>query len=181
MEDYNNAASATEVEGLQPVYESLVARVDGLDIRGQPLNIPGVVTQADINTLVAVDHDLFRSLEEEILQIEDPRTGQLSDVRPGDTLQDYEKVSQRKHADLMEFLKQLTDVNAEILTAKAEVVNVEKTEVMQAKKELFVQLKSLKKQALANKRQTETEVNEAYAEDREAKEAWERKVAMLNE
>lgn len=177
---YKQEAHQAGLDRLQPIYEELIARVDGLDVNGQPLNMPGVPSQADVDALIAEDEKLSKPLDDDILQIED-RSGRVRDVRLGDLMRKFDAKSEEKREEIAELLLQLKAVDTEIVAAQKDALHAEKVDVKKLRDKLAVQLEGFKDQALRIKEQTEAEVKAALEEDKKAKREWEAKVAALTE
>jgi hypothetical protein len=143
------------------------------------LNTTGVPTQAEINALVAADHELSKPLEDDVLTVRVRRTGKVEDVRLGDTLDAYEVTVERKRAEIAELLEQLKVVNAEIAAAQKDAVHAENVEVRKVKKELDAQLDVFKDEAARIKQQTLDESKKALKEDKNAKKVFESKLNAL--
>ena len=141
----------------------------------------GVPTQAEINALVAADHELSKPLEDDVLTVRARSTGKLEDVRLGFALDAYEVTAEKKRAEIAELLEQLKFVNAEIAAAQKDVVQAENVQVRKAKKELDAQLDAFKDEAAKIKQQTEAEVEKALKEDKKAKKVFESKLNALYE
>jgi hypothetical protein len=163
------------------VYEELIARVDGVDVHGRPLKTPGVPTQADIDALIAEEAELCKPLDDDTLQLRDRATGQVKDVRLGDTIQKFEAKFEKKRTELAGLLEQLQLVNSEITAAQKDAIRSEKVVVKQLRDELAIQLDAFKEQALNIKQQALAEVKAAEMEDKRAKKEWEAKIAALTE
>ncbi len=172
---------AARSEGLQPIYDALIARVDGKEVDGRPLNPTGVPTETEINALVAADLELSRPLEDDILTVRRTRTAQLEDVRLGDVLRAYELTAEKKRDEIADLLERLNAVNAEIVAAQKDALHAENIEVKKAKKELDAQLDEFKEQAAEIKQQTLDECKRAMEEDKNAKKVFQSKIDALYE
>ena len=181
MAEYRQGAAEAKSDGLQPVYEELIARVDGVDVRGRPLNTPGVPTEADIDALIAEEEDIYKPLDDDTLQLCERATGQVKDVRLGDTIQKFEAKSEKKREELAKLLEQLKTVNSEIAAAQKDAIRSEEVEVKHLRDELATQLYAFKDQALKIKQQAQAEVKAAAKEDKKAKKDWDAKIAALTE
>ena len=141
----------------------------------------GVPTQAEINALVAADHELSKPLDDDVLTVRARSTGKLEDVRLGDALDAYEVTAEKKRVEIAELLKQLKVVNTEIAAAQKDFDHAENVLVRKAKKELDAQLDAFKDEAAKIKHQTEAEVERALKEDKKAKKVFESKINALLE
>jgi hypothetical protein len=163
------------------VYEELIARVDGVDVHGRQLKTPDVPTQADIDALIAEETEFCKPLDDDTLQLRERATGQVKNVRLGDTIQKFEAKSEKKLAELAGLIEQLKIVNSELVAAQRDAIRSEKVEVKQLRDELAIQLDAFKEQALNIKQQTLAQVKAAEKEDKRAKKEWEAKIAALTE
>ena len=131
---------------------------------------------------MAADHELSKPLEDDVVNFKRPSTGEVEDVRVGDTLRTYEITAERKRAEIADLLEQLKAVNAEIAAAQRDVVHAENMQVKKAKKELDAQLDAFKDEAARIKQQTLDECKKAQKEDRYAKKLFQSKIdALYNE
>ena len=165
---------------LQPVYEELVARLDGLDANHRPLENLGGPTQADINALAALEQELSKPLDDDVLHYRD-RNDTLTDVPLGDTIRKFEVKSEKKRAELTKLVDQLKDIEHEIFEAQKDALRSEKTEVKKLRDDLALQLEGFKDEALKCKKQTEAEVNVAIKAEKKAKKDWDAKIAALTD
>ena len=146
--------------------------MDGVDVNGQPLDIPGVPTKADLDALAAEELALSKPLDEERMTVQSHRrngTVETKEVKLGDTMQWFENLEATKRAELESLRKELKDVDEEIAAAKEDVVKMEKKQVKKAKGAFNDELNSLIDQAEAVKNQTLAEIKKAQEEEESAK------------
>ena len=123
--EYRRGVAGSSAHHLEPVYDALVARVDGLDINGQPLSNPNLTSKAEIDALVEDEFALYKSIDDERMTIQNHRKNgrkETKEVKLGDTLSIFEKVARQKRTELEGLLHELRDVDAEITTAKADIL-----------------------------------------------------------
>jgi hypothetical protein len=178
LNEYKQGTTEACVNQLQPVYEELVARLDGPDANRRPLETLRGPTQVDIDSLAALEDELSKPLDDDVLQIRD-RTGNVTDVRLGDAIRKCEIKSEEKHVALAELIDQLKDVEDAIAEAQKFALRSEQTEVKKLRDELAVQLEELKDEALEYKEHTEADVDAAIKAEKKAKKEWEAKIAAL--
>ena len=167
---------------MEPVYDALIARVDGVDIKGQPLNVPSLPSKDEINALAEEDLALTKPVDDELMTIQNCRKNgsvETKEVKLGDTMHPFKKLVDQKRAELEGLLEELKDVDAEIAAARKDVTETEQCEVKKAKKELNAELESLIDQASAIKEQTLAEVKKARQEGQAAKVEMRRKIDEL--
>ena len=93
-----------------------MARIDGIDINGKSLNIPGAPSDAALQAM-EIDANLFKPLEEDVLTISVTKsdgTVAMKNVKLGDSMQKLENLIETSRAKLSRLTKELEEVNAEI-------------------------------------------------------------------
>lgn len=93
-----------------------MARIDGIDINGKSLNIPGAPSDATLQAM-EVDANLFKSLEEDVVTISVTKsdgTVAMKNVKLVDSMQKLENLIETSRAKLTRLTKELEEVNAEI-------------------------------------------------------------------
>lgn len=110
----NEAGSVTEQ--IDAVHDELVARINGMDINGKPLNIPGLPSDAALRAMQD-DANLWTPLEDDIVTISVTKpdgTAALKHVRLGDSVQKLDKLMNDSREKLTRLVKELNEVNEEI-------------------------------------------------------------------
>lgn len=169
-------------EQLEPIYQELLARVDGLTVDGKPVQVPGLPSKAEMNALVERDANLFTLLDDEEMTIQNQRKNgsiELRDVRLGDTMQNFERLVDSKRPELEYLMHQLREAERDIASAYKAVVETELKDIKKAEEEFAEELASLEEEAGALKRRTRAKVEKARKEDQEAKVAMDRKIEEL--
>jgi len=98
------------------VCEELTARIDGMDINGKSLEIPGVPSDAALQAM-QVDANLFKSLEEDVVTISVTKsdgTVAMKNVKLGDSMNKLENLIEDSRVKLTRLAKELEEVNEEI-------------------------------------------------------------------
>jgi len=104
------------------VYEELIARIDGTDVNGKSLDIPGAPSHAALQDMQE-SVDLFRPLEEDVVTISVTKsdgTVAMKHVKLGDSIEKLEKLIEDSKAKLIRLTKELNEVNGEIDTTLSE-------------------------------------------------------------
>ncbi len=167
---------------LDPVYNALLARVNGLQVNGKPFQTSGMASRDQIDTLVQAHAALSKPLDDEQMTIQNHRqngTVDMKEVKLGETMLSFERLAEKKRAELEKLVQNLQDVVDEIETAREVIVAKEKKGVKQAKKSFEAKLASLVDEAEAAREQARDEVKQARKEDREFKANLERKIELL--
>jgi hypothetical protein len=113
---YTHAEAGSVAEQLEAAHDELSARIDGIDINGKPLNIPGLPSDAALKDMQE-DVKLYRPLEEDIVTISNIKsdgTVNFKHVKIGDSIQKLEKLIHDSEVKLTRLDKELDGVNEEI-------------------------------------------------------------------
>lgn len=113
---YDQAEAGSIAEQLDAVYEELMARIDGMDINGKSLDIPGAPSDDALQAMKA-DVNLFKSLEEDVVTISVTRsdgTVAMKNVKLGNSMQKLENIIEDSRLKLTRLAKDLKEVNEEI-------------------------------------------------------------------
>lgn len=113
---YDRGEAGNIAEQLDAVYEELMARIDGMDINGKSLDIPGAPSDAGLQAMQD-DVNLFRPLEEDVVTISVTKsdgTVAMKNVKLGDSIQKLETLIDDSRAKLTRLTKELKEVNGEI-------------------------------------------------------------------
>ncbi|KAK5127492.1 hypothetical protein LTR85_006831 [Meristemomyces frigidus] len=177
--DYQEGAAASGAEQLEPVYQELVARANGLDINGRPLEIPGVPTLAQIDALDAEGHELSKPIGEQILEVQVPQPdGSLK--RKHVTLDASMKAASlqlgEKRAELEKLERDLAQVYDEIDAAKEDALNDKDGAIKRADDKLQARLDKVEKDTELFRNQTFNEVVQAEKADKAAAAETNRKI-----
>lgn len=159
--------AASKGQELEPVYQELIARVDGLDIKGRQLDIPNIPAKG-IAELAKDGSALTKSLDHEKMTLQETRkdgTVTMTEVTLGSTMASFQKVVSNRRAELEGLLKELDDVNAEIAAAQNDALRTEEDEVRKANDELNGVLQATAQEAKAIKDETLAQVKKARKED----------------
>ena len=114
--NYDRGEAGSIAEQLDAVYEELLARIDGMDINGKLLDIPGVPTDAALQDMQD-GVNLFRPLEEDVVTISVTKSDgstAMKHVKLGDSIEKLEKLIEDSKMKLTRLTKELTEVNEEI-------------------------------------------------------------------
>jgi SMC interacting uncharacterized protein involved in chromosome segregation len=126
---YDRGETGSIVEQLEAVYEELIARIDGMDINGKLLDIPGVPSDAALQDMQE-DLHLFRPLEDDAVTISVTKsdgTTSMKHVKLGDSIEKLEELIEDSKTKLTRLTKELTEVNEEIDTTLDEYNKATKT------------------------------------------------------
>lgn len=113
---YDRVEAGSTTEQLDAVYEELMARMDGMDINGKSLDIPGAPSDAAIKAIQG-DVAIFRPLEDDVVTISVTKsdgTVAMKNVRLGDSIKKLENLIEGSRAKLTRLAKELNEVNGEI-------------------------------------------------------------------
>lgn len=102
--------------------EELTTRIDGIDISGKALDIPGAPSDAALKAMQG-DANLFRSLGEDVVTISVTKsdgTVAMKNVKLGDSMQKLENLIKDSRVKLTPLTKELTEINGEIDAALEE-------------------------------------------------------------
>ena len=96
--------------------EDLTARIDGMDINGKSLDIPGAPSDEALKAMQG-DADLFRDLDEDVVTISVTKsdgTVAMKNVKLGDSMEKLENLIEDSRVKLTRLTKELEDVNGAI-------------------------------------------------------------------
>ncbi|KAK3706004.1 hypothetical protein LTR37_012998 [Vermiconidia calcicola] len=175
---YRNGASAAKSSQLEPVYDELIARVDGLNVDGQPPR-PG---KAELDEVIAVDAALSKPMDEERMTIQNHRRNgavETKEIKLGDTMLAFEKLVEKKRSELESLLQDLSEVDAEIVATKQSIVDNEKKAVKKMKDALGAELASFMQQAESIKKHTMAAIEKAQKEEKAENKEKNRKLEEL--
>ena len=113
---YDEGEVGSIAEQLDAVHEELVARIDGMDINGKSLDIPGALSDAALQAMQG-DGSLFKSLEEDVVTISVTKsdgTVAMKNVKLGDSMKKLENMIEDSRVKLTRLTKELKEVNGEI-------------------------------------------------------------------
>jgi hypothetical protein len=113
---YDRGEAGNIAEQFDAVYEELMARIDGMDINGKSLDIPGAPSNDALQAMQG-DVSLFRPLEEDVVTISVTKsdgTVAMKNVKLGDSIQKLETLIEDSRAKLTRLTKELKEVNGEI-------------------------------------------------------------------
>ncbi|KAK3686323.1 monothiol glutaredoxin grx5 [Vermiconidia calcicola] len=177
-DNYRNETAAAKGSQLEPVYDELVARVDDLNVDGQPQG-PG---KAELDEVIAVDAALSKPLDEERMTIQNHRrngTVETKEIKLGDTMLAFEKLLERKRSELESLLEDLSETDAEIMATKRSIVDTEKKAVKTIKDALGTELASFMQQAESIKKHTAAAIEKAQKEEKAENKEKNRKLEEL--
>lgn len=123
-EAYHAGEAGSVAEQIEAVHDELIARVNGLDINGKALDIPGLPTDAAVREMQD-DASLWAPLEDDIITVSVTKsdgTTSLKHVRLGDSIDKFEKLIEDAKVRFARLNKDLDEVNDEI-DAAAEAYN----------------------------------------------------------
>jgi hypothetical protein len=113
---YERGEAGSIAGQLDAVCEELTARIDGTDINGKSLDIPGAPSDAALEAMQG-DADLFRSLDEDVVTINITKsdgTVAMKNVKLGDSMEKLENLIEDSRVKLTRLTKELKEVNGEI-------------------------------------------------------------------
>lgn len=113
---YDRGEAGDISEQLDAVCEELTARIDGIDINGKSINIPGAPSDVALQAMQG-EANLFRSLDEDVVTISVTKSDGsvvMKDVKLGNSMQKLENLIQDSRAKLTRLTKELKEVNGEI-------------------------------------------------------------------
>jgi hypothetical protein len=113
---YTRAEAGSVAEQLEAAHDELTARIDGRDINGKPLDIPGLPSDAALRDMQE-DVKLYCPLEEDIITISNTKsdgTVNFKHVKIGDSIQKLEKLIHDSEVKLTRLDRELDGVNEEI-------------------------------------------------------------------
>lgn len=168
---YREGAAQTVTEQLDAVHEDLVARINGVDINGKPLAIPGAPSAADLGKLGREQKALARPLSDDAVTVEHRhKNGNVVEeqVLLGKTMIDFRRKTEMINTKIAPMLKELDELAAEIAVSLRGLLD-DKT-IVKADKELQAALAALEAEAGKAAKQTLDEVKNARKEDKAASE-----------
>jgi hypothetical protein len=113
---YTHAEAGSVAEQIEAVHDELAARLDGMDINGKPLDIPGLPSDAALKN-IQEDVKLYRPLEEDIITISNTKsdgTVNFKHVKISDSIAKLEKLIRDSEVKLSRLDRELDGVNEEI-------------------------------------------------------------------
>ncbi|KAM0715262.1 hypothetical protein Q7P37_008760 [Cladosporium fusiforme] len=115
---YGACKANTIAAQLNAAEEELASRIDGIDINGKPLNLPGVPTQAELRALED-DEKLLRPLTEDIITIavtKSDGTVAHKHIKLGDSMEKIRELFDETETRVNELIEEVTEVDEEIQT-----------------------------------------------------------------
>jgi len=164
---YREGAAHTVTEQLDAVHEELLARMNGMDINGKPLAIPGAPSRAQLDKLEKEQNAFARSLSEDTVTVEHRNrdgTSTEEQVQLGKTMADFHRKNELVNAKVAHMLKELDELDSEIAMVLSDFH--EDTANIKADRALQTVLAGLEKEAGQAARQTLDDVKIARKEDR---------------
>ncbi|KAK4496272.1 hypothetical protein PRZ48_012252 [Zasmidium cellare] len=179
--DYRETVSANFERRAEQWRKELSLRRDGLDINGNPMRKAPVPTQADIDALAKELEELQRPIEDEVLHIQDPQTGNATKTRKlGETMEMLDQRLEKKFAQIQQLEIEQRRLDEEVEAIKKQVLGDDK-DYKKAKDDYEAQLAMLQKEVEKAEAQAKSEMDEVKRKDRNAKKAFNQKfLALLN-
>lgn len=113
---YDRAEAGDISEQLDAVCEEFTARIDGIDINGKSLDIPGAPSDQALRAIKG-EANLFRDLDEDVVTISVTKsdgTVAMKNVKLGDSFQKLGHMIEDSRVKLARLTKELKEVNGEI-------------------------------------------------------------------
>ena len=177
--NYRKYAGASNGRQLDPVYNALIARVDGLQVNGKPLKTSGAADVSQIEELIQQHEALSKSLDEDVMTLQQTSTNGTvgtREVKFGVTMRAFDREAEQKGTELVNLMQRLEDVAIEIAAARNDLVAIENKAVKKAKRAFESELASLFKEVETVKKQAHEDVKQAKADDQAYREKVEAKL-----
>lgn len=181
-ETVGESAAASEHERLQAGRDAPNVRLNGYDINGTTAPIPGVPTQADIDSLEEEEKALFASLEDEVIEVRIPQVEgscRRKQFSLGQTINTFTQRCEDKSRELKALRKELEQVDADIIVAMEELARAKERPIKRAREKLEAEIAGLRRKLAKAKEDISADCVRANQEDEEAETEWDRKVRQF--
>ncbi len=182
VRQYREAITTAKSEVLEPAFNELLARVDGLSLNGSAVSVEGVPSNHELDSIFESEAALAASLRDEKMTINSKRqngTIEVREVQLGQTMLNLERVVKEKRGELERLLQELKSVDASITTTHDDVVRIEHKDVAKARSSYEANLRSLIDDADSIANSTRAAVKKARKEDEAQKREAEHKLEQF--
>lgn len=153
---------------LEPVCNALIARVEGLNVNGQPLDNTSTLSTAEREAFIQSETELSKPLEEQTLTVQNRQKNGTMEVKLGHLMHAFENLVEQKRTRLQDLFKELRQVDVEMATAYKDVLDTESGAVNKERRQLDRDLDALAQEAYEAKEQTLAEVKQAREDEHAA-------------
>lgn len=182
-ETVGESAAASEHEHLQAGRDAPITCLNSYDINGTTVPIPGVPTQADIDSLELEEEALFASLEDEVIEVQIPQAEgsfRRKQFSLGQTINTFTQRCEDKSRELEALRKELEQVNADIIVAMEELAKAKEGPIKRAREKLEAEIAGLGRKLAKAKEDISADCARAsQGDDEEAETEWDRKVRQF--
>ncbi|KAF2166877.1 hypothetical protein M409DRAFT_22930 [Zasmidium cellare ATCC 36951] len=177
--DYHKTANANFERRMEQWRKELGLRRDGLDVNGKPMRKAPVPTEADIDAVAKELEELQKPIEDDVLHIQDPQTGNATKTRKlGETLEMLDRRLEKKFSQIQQLEIEQKRLDDEVEILKKQVLGDDK-DYKKAKDGYEAQLTLLQKEVEKVEAQAKSELEEMKRKDRNAKKAFNLKIQAL--
>lgn len=165
---------------MSDVQAELTARVHGLTVSGQSLDVEGVPTQDDIDALIAEDRRVSKPMGEEVLTLENTlHDGSIkhSNVKLADTFANFEDHLTKANNSVTLYLRELEEIAENIKAANEQLLyDEEKGQVKKLTLHLEKDLNAFEKEVLEVENWKASETEKAKEEEKATSAEMDRKL-----
>lgn len=183
-DSYRKGVANSVGQQLEPICQELLARVEGLSARGQPLSGSNSLSAADIEDLVTRESQLSKPLEQEKITIQSRKkdgTTKAVDIKIGPMLRHFENLLEKAQVEVKALRKKVREVDLEIAEAYQDAINTEHGEGKKARHKFEKDIEALAKEAYEAKQQTMAAIAQVREAEKRAGEEEKKKLnALLN-
>lgn len=158
--------------------KELGLRQKGLDINGRPMRKAPVPTQADIDALTKELEDLQRPIDDEVLDIHDPRTGGTKAQKLSETMEKLDQRLDKKFAQIRQLEAEQSRVDKEFEDLKKQVLG-DAEDYKKTNADYEAQLAALQKEIEKVEATAKSELDDMKRKGRNAKKAFNAKIQAL--
>lgn len=164
---------------VDPVFDELVGRINGLDVHGKPLGLHGTITEADMKEADRLADALSTPFEEEVIHVgiqHGNGTVERRQVYLSDNLKKSEHHFEQRKKTYNERFGKYHEVCHTIHTLLAELSDVDNADIQRAEGELNAELAEIDRSKQIYQEQSLRELSEVHAKNKAESDAMARKM-----
>ncbi|KAI7331820.1 Monothiol glutaredoxin-5 [Hortaea werneckii] len=164
---------------IDPVFEELVGRINGLDVHGKPLGLHGIITETDMKEADRLVYALSTPFEGEVIQVgikHGNGTVERRQVNLSDNLKKSETNFEQRKKAYNERFETYHEVCHSIEALLAELSDANNADIQQAEAELNAELAEIDRCKRTHQEQSLRELSDVHAKNKAESDAMARKM-----
>ncbi|KAI7514917.1 Monothiol glutaredoxin-5 [Hortaea werneckii] len=164
---------------IDPVFEELVGRINGLDVHGKPLGLHGTITETDMKEADRLADALSTPFEGEVIQVgikQGNGTVERRQVNLSDNLKKSETNFEQRKKTYNERFETYHEVCHSIEALLAELSDANNADIQQAEAELNAELAEIDRCKRTHQEQSLRELSDVHAKNKAESDAMARKM-----